>query len=319
MLFETYAKLVSDFPRNCDGLFGSEVVSRTGLWLSVDQQGNPSLLFPADPADIRSDIALRFIDVEFSRDCHIARKAGEAFSGTFTLIRLNESDTESVRLFLKLLEESICQIRKRLDNRELGNRILALAELFSRIEDARGDILGLWGELYIVAGAGDIENAARCWCLHKSARFDFVADAFAIEVKTTLKKHRVHRFSLDQLRPTDDVPAVVASIQLAEAYAGKTVAEMIDSILERIDDQELRTAFFNLCAAKGGKDLYRSEMRLQPLPDERTIALFRAKDIPVPQIDVGAPISNVRFDVDLSGFCGLDDIGQSEILAFDKS
>ncbi|MDS1135982.1 PD-(D/E)XK motif protein [Nitratireductor indicus] len=300
MLFEAYMQLVKAFPDDCEHLFGIPIGVGSRLWLSVDQHLYPSLLFPADASDERSDIALRFIDVEFSRTCQVATEDAAPVSGTYTIVRLNEDDPEIARVFLRLLQEKFCQADRPLRNREIGDRMLEIADLFSRIENARGDVVGLWGELYIISKAASMQGAARSWCFHKSARHDFVTPSFALEVKTTLKGNRQHRFSLEQLRPGSVLDVYVASLQVVETHAGKTVSQLLEMMYEEIEDPELRIAFFNQCLIKGGRDIYRSDLRLQPLVGDDALALFDARDIPVPHIGPADPISNIRFDVDLS-------------------
>ena len=48
---------------------------------------------------------------------------------------------------------------------------------------------------------------------------------------------------------------------------------------------------------KGGEDIYKSALKLQLLSGEEGIGYFAARDIPVPFVEAGLPISNVRFDV----------------------
>ncbi|MGD9811781.1 MAG: PD-(D/E)XK motif protein [Sphingobium sp.] len=316
MLFEAYARLVKVFPDGCEHLFGSAIGADSRLWLSIDEHLHPSLLFPADPSDERSDIALRLIDVEFSRACEIATEDADPTSGTYTIVRLNEEDPEIARVFLRLLEETFCQDGRPLRNREIGDRMLGIADLFSRIENARGDVVGLWGELYIISKAASVLGAAQSWCLHKNARHDFVAPNFALEVKTTIKGNRQHRFSLEQLRPASAVDTYVASLQLVETHSGKTVSQLLESIYQELEDPSLRSAFFNQCLIKGGRDIYRSNLRLQPLSGDDALALYHARDIPVPGIEPGDPISSIRFDVDLSQALQVEKALRKMILAF---
>ncbi|MBN9504740.1 MAG: PD-(D/E)XK motif protein [Altererythrobacter sp.] len=316
MLFEAYARLVKVFPDGCEHLFGSAVGADNRLWLSIDERLHPSLLFPADPSDERGDIALRFIDVEFSRACEIATEDADPISGTYTIVRLNEDDPEITRVFLRLLEESFCHDDRPLRNREIGDRMLGIADLFSRIENARGDVVGLWGELYIISKAASRLGAAESWCLHKSARHDFVAANFALEVKTTVKGNRQHRFSLEQLRPASTVDTYIASLQLVETHSGKTVSQLLESIYQEIENPSLRSAFFNQCLIKGGRDVYRNDLRLQPLSGDDALALYYARDIPVPYVEPTEPISNIRFDVDLSGTPQVEKDIRKKVLTF---
>jgi hypothetical protein len=203
MLFEIYSHLTRKLPESRTLLFGSQIEPDGRLWLSITEQAFPCLLFPSQLSELRTDIALRFIDVEFSRECEIATDGAGATVGTYTIVRLNENDPDIVQLFLRLLEEAFCRGSGSFSNRQIGDKILELADLFGRLENVTGDLLGLWGELYVIGEAENVLPAVRCWCSHKNAKYDFVASEFALEVKTTLKSKRQHTFSIEQLRPVN--------------------------------------------------------------------------------------------------------------------
>lgn len=300
MLFEAYTALARNFPAGCKSLYGEQLGDSSRLWLAVDEQTFPSFLLAMQPMDTRTDISLRFIGVQFSRECEIVAREGIAISGTFTIIRLEENDPDLVRVFLRLLEEVFCGAEQPQTNREIGDRILELADLFRQIENSAKDILGLWGELFIISEAASRETATRCWCQHRNAKYDFVSEEFALEVKATLKATREHRFSLEQLRPSENLLIYIASIQLVQAHGGRTVAELMDEILGGIADFELRKAFFSLCLIKGGEDIYKANQKYLLLSREAGVAYFAASDIPVPQVEAGGPISRVKFDVRLN-------------------
>ena len=297
MLFNCYSELVKSFPLGCSSLFGDEVRSDISLWLAVDSHGFPSFLLSIQPTDMRRDIELRFVSVQFSRECNIALTDGREVSGTFTIIRLEENDPDLVRVFLRLLEEAFCGEDTPRTNRAVAEQILNLAELFRRVENSSKDLVGLFGELTIIANSGSNEEAARCWSLHKNSKYDFVSGEFALEVKATLKASREHRFSMDQLRPPSGFEVYIASVQLTKAQGGHTISELVEGILKRLSDPELRRAFLGLCIVKGGEDLYKSEDKLQLLSRSSGIAFYSATDIPVPIVPTRMPISNIRFDV----------------------
>ena len=133
-------------------------------------------------------------------------------------------------MFLRLLEEALFSGGVQHDAGTIRRQILVLAELFSSLETNTADVIGLWGELHLLKTAFDVNRAVRAWCLAKTARFDFVTDAYVFEVKTTLKARREHRFSLEQLCPDSGVTAYIVSILLTELPSGKTVGELMRNI-----------------------------------------------------------------------------------------
>lgn len=276
MLYEAYTRLVRDFPGQCTALFGEGLGNFPGLWLAVDTQGFPSFLLAAQPSDPRNDIELRFVGVQFSRQCHVSLADGAAVQGTYTVVRLEENDPDLVRLFLRLLEEAFCTDQSPRTNRAIGERILEIADLFRRVENSPRDIVGLWGELQLICQSSSHEAVARAWCQQQNAKFDFVFDDVVIEVKATERPSRVHRFSLEQLRPPGDVNVVIASMQLVKTQSGTAIYELIEEILSSIRDDDLRNAFLRLCVAKGGQDVYQSNLRFQLLSRDTGIACFEA-------------------------------------------
>ncbi|WP_338610619.1 PD-(D/E)XK motif protein [Pelagibacterium nitratireducens] len=301
MLLDLYSGLLQGACSNRLHLYGARAGTGRNLWLAITKEGFPCLVIRASENDLRADIALRSIDVEFSRRCEIiSDEAGALVAGTYTVVRLNDADPDTVRLFLRLLEESFCRDAGVLDNRQIGDKILEIAELFRRLDGSTGDLVGLWGELHIIANSSTVNSAVRSWCSHKEAKFDFVCPDFVLEVKTTLRPVRQHRFSIEQLRPAGDFNVFIASLQVIEVPSGQTVPQMIEAVIDQIKEGGVRAAFLHRCVAKGGRDLYRSTLCLQCFPGGKSLKLLRAADIPVPSVAAGEPISFVRFDVDLS-------------------
>lgn len=316
MLFEAYAKLVKDFPDGCGQLFGQPLSADNSLWLSVDGDAHPSLLFAARRDDPRNDIELRSVSVRFSRDCIIEAVGGAGASGIYTVVRLNENDPDVLRMLLRLLEEAFREREKPYSNKDIAARILELADLFKQIEDSPRDIVGLWGELYVLSRSTELDIAAQCWCRHKKARYDYVTDSFALEAKTTLLPKRKHRFSLDQLRPNGDFRVYIASLAVVELNSGRTAADLMDELYGKIADDDLRALFLAQCLVKGGRDIYRNSLKLGVFPDRTSLIIFDASDIPVPEIAPASPIENVRFDVDLTGLAPVSPSEMDAVLAF---
>lgn len=319
MLFETYARLLSDFPDGCDQLFGEPLSSDGSLWLSVDGEAYPSLLFRSRRDDFRSDIELRSVSAWFSRDCFIEAPDGQSVSGVYSVIRLNDNDPDIVRILLRLLEETFPGDHAPYTNKDIAAQIVEISNLFKQIASSDTDILGLWGELYILLQASNTAHAVQCWCGHKMAKYDFVTPDFVLEAKTTLRSRRKHRFSLDQLQPNGDFSVYVASLAIVELNSGRTAVELMDLICANIDDNALRVSFLKQCILKGGQDIYRSAIRLDVFPDGTSLAILDASLLPVPQVGSADPIENVRFDLDLTGLPLLSSGKAASVLSFGKS
>ena len=318
MFFEAYAKLVSDFPDDCDQLFGQALTADNTVWLSVDADAYPSLLFASRRQDARNDIELRSVSVRFSRDCGIEAADGEETSGIFTVVRVNENDPDIARMMLRLLEETLQVRTTPYTNKEIAARILELADLFRQIAESEGDIVGLWGELHILSLAHNLDAAVQCWCLSKNAKYDYVTEGFALEAKTTLRTRRKHRFTLDQLRPSGEFQVYVASLAVVELNAGRTVADLMDEVYKKIGDDDLRPRFLAQCLVKGGRDTYRNTLKLGLFPDGTSLVVLDASTVPVPEIAPDSLIENVRFDVDLTDRISVSPREMDRVLSFGR-
>ncbi len=244
MLFEIYQRLITTVPSDCGNLYGEVIEKTDAAWLAVSEEGFPHLLFPVSGPPNESDLKFKFIDVQFSRECRISDTSSTDQSGTFTLIKLKDDDPDVVRVFLRLLEETFIGVSGKFDNRSIRQEVLHLIELFSKVSFESSNLVGLWGELFVITNAADIETAVSCWCSSKNAKYDFVTSEFMLEVKTTLKSSRVHSFSLEQLRPTMDVHVYVASLLVAEVPSGHSLPQLIDQISASIRGPDERQAFW---------------------------------------------------------------------------
>ena len=316
MLFEAYQELARRFPDACQHLFGSKIDSAQGLWLSLDAHGQPYLLFEMAEDDGQPDLKLKAVEVRFACPCDIQIQDGSALSGTFTLVSLANDDPDIIRVFLRLLEEAFLAPGADHSAAAVRDQILSIADLFARLSDDLKDVVGLWGELHIIRTAQDVNAAARAWSSSTRARYDFMTERLALEVKTTLKSVRQHRFSLEQLRANADFQVYIASILLTELPGGEAAYELIDEVYAALDDPQDRTRFFRQCLRKGGADIYGSELRLSTLPGSASIALFDAGTLPVPAVEGGDPISNVRFDLQLQEREMLESECQQRVLSF---
>lgn len=316
MLAELYPQLCQNIPEDDLALFGLPIRADIPFWLTIDANAFPAVLLPASKDDHRPDIELRVVEALFSRSCTIMSEGSQQHVGYFSLIRLKDNDPDVVRLFLKIVEERFCVPDYQYDNAAIATNIQQIAALFSQIDDNTRDLIGLWGELFVISQARDVNEAVKCWCRRRTAKYDFVAESFVLDVKATLKTAPIHRFSLEQLRPKGEFDAYIASLCLVEVPNGRTVGEIVDGISERITDQDLRYQFLTQCLAKGGRDLYRSGLALQTYPDVNTATLFDVKVIPAPQIEIGDPIENVRFDINLSGISPLSTETKKMIFQF---
>lgn len=297
MLYTDYRKLLQDYPEGFSGRYGA--TSAAGSLVACDENGYPALLFPADYSKDFRDIELELIEVQFSRQCELLVDKQEEVSGLFTLVTLNDNDPDTSKLFLDILEDALFTREERLTNREIRDTILGISNIFCKAEIADKDIVGLWGELYIIANSGEPLTAVSAWSSNTTARHDFVTKNFSLEVKTTRSLDRVHTFSLDQVKGDDDNVRIL-SLVVSEAPGGQSVSDLITFIRNQMDDPWYRSEFLKICANKGGKNVLQSQIRLIVKNNPPSLRIFASNDIPKPTIPDRSLIKNVRFDLKMA-------------------
>jgi Putative PD-(D/E)XK family member, (DUF4420) len=155
--------------------------------------------------------------------------------------------------------------------------------------------LGLWGELWVMARATNVDSLFGAWLGPDQEPIDFFYDAIGLEVKATRRAH-VHHVSQSQVdRPRGEFQTYLLSIWVGvDSNQGISLAEKVDLLINRISDP---TAFLRRLAQVGYTPHDREEYLTKFLVLEEP-RWFSAEDVPsVREIDAG--VSHVRYVVTL--------------------
>jgi len=172
-------------------------------------------------------------------------------------------------------------------------------ELFApRRTMGRSEIVGLWGELWLIRSSPDVARFASGWHLEPSSKFDFSLPPYLLEVKTTEGDTRTHHFSLAQL-VTKDRPIFIASIAIKPDAAGISVAALLAEILGSVPLLERPKMARKTLAVLGGDLEAAEDFRFSAVGDD-SIAVVAADEIPRVEVPANAPISQVNFVVDIT-------------------
>jgi len=187
------------------------------------------------------------------------------------------------------------------DLQQLLNDFLELFAQQRTVE--RKTVVGLWGEMWILESFASEELAAS-WHSDVGDRFDFALDAAFIEVKTTEGPERRHSFSLPQLLPQSK-RTFVASLSITPDSSGQSISDLLVSLLTKLAP-ESGARISRICLSTLAGDLEASsDFRFSPTGSE-PLKFFDGEEIPRVVVPEGAPISHVRFTVDLSTVKVLD-------------
>jgi hypothetical protein len=100
-----------------------------------------------------------------------------------------------------------------------------------RTEIPPSRIVGLIGELLVIAKSADRNFFVGLWHSSADASFDFSSGGSRVEVKTTRSLNRVHQFSSNQISDSLQATVFVASVSLQVVEKGMSFSNLVNHIL----------------------------------------------------------------------------------------
>lgn len=275
-----------------------EILRRIGDgYVSLSPSGTPALIVPLPEGDVhgrgrvlgsvrlRYESALRF-DVE-----------DETWTQAAAVVDCMEP--KLVRTFCVVVRDILERLRSTgASAKQVAAALSAWDELLRRkgaLDDASE--LGLWGELYIISMSPSPAAMVDAWRGPHGDAFDYMGGGVALECKTSTRRHRHHVSQRQASIEGDAISAFIVSVWAVEdASAGKGLVDLIDEIMADIPDE---SAFLHKLLLAGYQEDHRHEYgRRFACPSTPTF--FHMKNVPrIREFD--DRISNIRYDVDLSG------------------
>jgi len=239
------------------------------------------LLLPSRPDNKKSAIVLAHISVHFGKECRVysgEKVADEALS----IVRIHAPNHSLLQIFGDVISLLLARLPDE-DDEGISELIDQLIELFSSLtQPSITSIVGLWGELFLIWQANNSDDVAKAWHATPRDKFDISEGASRVEVKTTRGPRR-HAFSYEQIAPQPDIHIVVASLILTEDPTGLDVLELLDLVIEKLHDKQLKTHVLKIGIATLGLDLsYDRKIKFDPVGAGINLRYFAADDIPKP-------------------------------------
>jgi hypothetical protein len=222
---------------------------------------------------------------------------------TFTIIELKNGSESIQSYFLEVIYLMLRNMPLDVTVADLKEEIKKLITLLSCLLIApKKTIQGLWAELLLIEQAADPSYILNSWHFSPNDLFDFNDGIDKIEVKSTSKNLRVHRFSLTQLMPNRNSKLIIASFFAVQTDNGKSIFDLSDSIENRLDNPKDIFKLKEKIVQTLGNDFNRAtEVYFDYQLGIDSCEFYRSGDIPkILSASVPQQITNVRFDVDLS-------------------
>ncbi len=272
-------------------------------FLAKGSDGAPIfLLHDASEAQYNPGVQFRHLTAQFHATCRVHTDDTE-IQEQFALVSCDGVVTDLHELFVRCFSAAIEDLPISSGTRELNTCIQKLVDLFRALSQPSGkDVLGLWGELYVIANSGSIRSALAAWHDDPFDRFDFSWEQGCLEVKASTQAVRLHHFALEQLiNPTNGI-GYVASLLLQPLSGGLGLIDLANSIeAELCDSPPLKQKLWNNLAKALGADFSEKlDKRFDVSYAERYAIVYAMDDVPRPAQPDDPRVIAIRFIADLT-------------------
>lgn len=299
-----------------DGRFTVVAIDDLPHKLGVSQESFPMFFVRTNSlASSVQNIVREILSVEYNVSCKLIDDNGNSQDDTFCIITLRSLDTPLQSYFVEIFTMMLHKLQPIPSNRELSVEVENLIAIFDALTKPPKKIIqGLWAELLVIEQSTRPETLINAWHSVPSAKYDFTLGRDKIEVKSTSSEERVHKFSLDQLNPSQNSRLLIASTVVREsgpAADGLSVKGLYDKIRERVSAVDSQIRLFTIIAETVGTDLAKLENVFYDYTSAVDfLEFYDYHDIPsIPKDKVPSLVTEVKFASDLNG---LTDVRKEE-------
>jgi hypothetical protein len=285
------------------GVFNALPISKAGHRIAKNQDGFPVIMICTKKSfKNKQRFSLQNLSIQQDIECRI-NDGTQIKTEFFTLIIFTNNSTELQNYFFRIAEPLLDSIPKKPTEKEVTDILFNFLEIFrALLEPAQKSVLGLWGELFVIAQSINAEELLDAWHDNNYEKYDFGMSDWRIEVKTTIKNVRIHSFSLEQLNPISEVKVEIASILTKRIESGKSIEDLCEIIRMRVANSNL-TNKMNLIIAQILGETIEEAQKIKFDIDLafQTLRFYSTNDIPkIFPNQIPSQVCNVKFDVDLS-------------------
>lgn len=275
--------------------------------LGCSEDGFPKFfVVSSDNGSMMHNLNAELLSVEYNMLCNIVEGDEHIDNQRFTIITLRSDNEQLQKMFVDVFIMMLESMSQRPTNMAIASKIESLLSIFSKLKRKPiHKLQGLWAEMLVIEQSKDPVTVARAWHSQLESKYDFTMGKDKLEVKSTSSENRVHRFSLDQLNPSESSRLLVCSIIVRESAKdanGLSVYDLYDSIAMKISDNEIRMHVYDVMVATLGTDFYVARKKYFDYSEAcDNLALYEHTDIPkIDKANIPEHVSDVKFSSDLS-------------------
>ena len=240
-------------------------------------------------------------------------RTGSAIEGSFAAIILDSREIDLLASFGGLAAILLSSLALAPSATEVVKLLDEFLRLFApRKTVPRSQLLGLWGELWLIRSAEDSNRMIGAWHQENSDRFDFSFRRGRVEVKTTENPGRTHHFSLAQLE-VQDKPTWIASIAAVPDPAGWSVLDLLEEALSSAGPEN-RSKLTRNCLGLLSGDVESAQDFSFSASGSMPIRLIDSTAVPRVSVPPGSSIFDVHFQVNLTTLVDASEVSLDSLL-----
>ena len=276
--------------------------------LGCSEDGFPIFFVVSDDnCSTMHNLNAELLSVEYNMLCNIVEEEREINNQRFTIITLRSGNERLQQMFVDVFLMMLNMLPKKPANMMIALKVESLLTIFSKLKRPPVHKLqGLWAELFLIEQSKAPVVVAKAWHSQPESKYDFTMGRDKVEVKSTSGEPRIHRFSLDQLNPSENSRLLVCSIKVRESGKdenGLCVYDLYNRISMKVADNEARMHVYDVMLETLGSDFCSAGKRFFDYIEAcDSLAFFEHVDIPkISKDSVPELVTDVKFSSDLSG------------------
>jgi len=314
MLEEIFKKLETPSEKQED-IYKTELILGKYHRLGKNYKGLPSILINTKKNN-ESVAPYRGMSIRlrFNINCKIHE---ENEKQNYTILSCISNDEQIIKIFLDICQTTISQLGKEPTPKEISEKTQMLIDLFKEMPNKLSSIVGLWGELFLIASSKNITKCLEAWHQHAEDKYDFYDNNEALEVKCTTQTDRKHKFKHDQL-VSNLKDHYVASIMISDdPNKGLSVVDLYEDIKKRCKldnlNNKLKKIFFKIVGKTPYEEL--NEFRYSFDYSKKNLMYYKLKDIST-LVNEDDSVTDISYKVDLSRKKNVDELSKDKFTSY---
>ena len=314
MLEEIFKKLETPSEKQED-IYKTELILGKHHRLGKNYKGQPSILINTKKNnELVAPYRGMSIRLKFNINCKIHE---ENEKQNYTILSCISNDEQIIKIFLDICQTTISQLGKEPTPKEISEKTQMLIDLFKEMPNKLSSIVGLWGELFLIASSKNITKCLEAWHQHAEDKYDFYDNNEALEVKCTTQTDRKHKFKHDQL-VSNIKDHYVASIMISDdPNKGLSVVDLYEDIKKRCKldnlNNKLKKIFFKIVGKTPYEEL--NEYRYRFDYSKKNLMYYKLKDIST-LVNEDDSVTDISYKVDLSRKKNVDELSKDKFTSY---